>query len=461
MYSRGHRDIYDSWAKDGNEGWRYVDVLPFFKTSENNKDYNGEHGQRIHGTRGPIPVKKPTDVLPITRTLIEAARELGYANVDMSEPDAMGFSIAQAMINGAKTRVTTATAYLRPHLRTRANLRVKINSHATRLLVRDGEPPAVYGVEYVDAANVTRRLLARKEVILTAGVIGSAHALMVSGIGPAEDLGPLGVKVVQDLRVGHNLQHHVAAKLDLWLNVTHDRPMSYESIVRYLRSRTGPLATTGALQTSALLRSDRAAADAPADVQLFFDGFSPNCANVQTWHGGRCGGGKANATTKLVVRMVNIRPRSRGVIRLASADPFVRPLIDPGYLTADADAEVLVWGLKLAASLADTSAMQRLGATVDATPATYCRQHAFATDPYWRCLVRYHTKGENHHAGTCKMGPASDPQAVVDPRLRVHRVRGVRVADASVMPLQPNANPIAAVVMIAERAAQFVKETWA
>lgn len=451
MYSRGHWSIYDRWRKDGNPGWGYDEVLPFFKMSENNRDYSTS----VHGTRGPIPVQKPTDVLPIARTLIEAGKELGYAQVDMSEPDPVGFSLAQLMISGAKTRVTTATAYLRPHLRSRGNLRVKVNCHATRLLV-NADTRTVYGVEYVDGTNSTRRLVARKEVILSAGVIGSPHLLMVSGIGPAEDLRPLGIPVVQDLRVGRNLQHHVASRLGFRLNVTNDRPLSYEALGQYLKHRGGPLSTTGGLQVSAFLRSDRAGPSDPADVQLFFDGYSPNCAYAQPAFG-------CTAPAELVkmnVRPVNLMPLSRGTIRLASADPMVRPRIDPNYLAVDADVEPLVWALKLAHRLIHTRALQKLGATMDTTPAEHCKQHAFATDPYWRCLVRYHTRGENHHAGTCKMGPATDPAAVVDPQLRVHNVNGVRVVDASVIPLQPNSNPIAPIVMIAEKAAQFIKNTW-
>lgn len=456
MYSRGHRDIYDRWLKDGNLGWGYDDVLPFFKMSENNKDYNNS---QIHGQNGPIPVQKPTDIVPITRTLIEAGRELGYAQIDMSDPDPMGFSIAQAMISNTKTRITMPTAYLRPHLNTRSNLRVKLNSHVTKLLV-NSEKKTVFGVEYVDKMNMTRRLLARKEVILSAGVIGSPHILMLSGIGPEEDLAPLGIPVVQNLRVGHNLQHHVASKLSFQLNVTNDQLLSHDSILQYLKNREGPLSTTGGLQTSAFLRSDQVGPFDPADVQLFFDGFAPNCEYTRTVYG--CPANPAiDMVVKMNVRPVNIMPQSKGTIRIVSSDPFVRPAINPNYLSVDTDANVLVWGLKLAHELVtNTRAMKKMGATLDTTPAEFCQRLPFASDAYWRCLVKYHTRGENHHAGTCKMGPASDPSAVVDTELKVHHVKGVRVVDASIIPLQPNSNPIAPIVMIAEKAAQFIKNTW-
>lgn len=455
MYSRGHRDIYDAWLKSGNPGWGYDDVLPFFKMSEDNKDYNTGNGLHVHGTRGPIPVQKPTDVLWVTKTIIEAGKELGYQQINMNEAKPLGFSIAQLMMTSAKTRVTIATAYLRPYIRSRKNLRVKINRHVTKLLV-NANTKTVYGVEYVDSANHTRRMLARKEVILSAGVIGSAHLLMLSGIGPEEDLKPLGIPVVENLRVGHNLQHHVASKLSFRLNATHDRLLSYDTIGQYLKYRAGTLATTGGLQVSAFLRSDQAAPGEPADVQLFFDGYAPNCAYVQPLYG--CT--KPAEPVKMNVRPVNIRPQSRGTIRLISADPFVRPKIDPNYFSVPSDVEVLVWGLKLAHSLVNTRVLQKFGATVDNELAESCTGYAFATDAYWRCLIKYHTRGENHHAGTCKMGPASDPSAVVDPELRVHRIKGLRVADASVFPIQPNCNPIAPVVMVAEKAAKFIKQTW-
>ncbi|KAE9544183.1 hypothetical protein AGLY_001362 [Aphis glycines] len=317
MYSRGHRDVYDGWLRDGNVGWGYDDVLPFFKMSENNKDYHTEH----HGNRGPISVQKPTEILPITRTLMEAAQELGYEEIDMSDPEPMGFSIAQLMMSSAKTRVTTPTAYLRPHLRTRSNLRVRTNSHVTRLLVA-ADRRSVYGVEYVDGSNRTRRLTARKEVILCAGVIGSAHLLMLSGIGPAEDLRPLGVPVVQDLRVGHNLQHHVASKLTFQLNVTNDRLLSFDTIGQYMKHRSGPLSTTGGLQTSAFLRSNRAGPAEPADVQLFFDGYSPNCAYALPVFGGQCFA--ATAPVVMNVRPVNIRRAEPGAPPVGERRP-VRP----------------------------------------------------------------------------------------------------------------------------------------
>lgn len=461
MYSRGDREIYDTWSRNGNPGWGYDNVLPIFKLIESNMNYNSGTELEIHGIHGPLPVRKPTDILPITRTLIEMGRELGYPIIDMSEPRPMGFSIAQTTFTATNTRVTVAGAYLRPYLRSRNNLRVIINSYVTRLLV-NAEDKSVYGVEYMDVTrNVTRRMVARKEVILSAGVIGSAQILMVSGIGPAETLGPLGVPVIQNLRVGYNLQHHVASKLTIRTNVTQDNLLSFESVAQYLSKRTGPMSTTGALQTSAFLRSDQVGPNEPSDLQLFFDGFVPNCKYSWPVYGRGCQGqGNVLRLAELNVRPVNIRPLSRGTIKLVSRDPFVRPVIDPAYLSVDKDIAVLLWGLKLATRMVNTTAMQRLGAVLDSTPVEHCREYEFATDAYWTCLIRYYTKGENHHAGTCKMGPASDPNAVVDPQLRVHNVKGVRVADASIMPLQPNSNPIASIVMIGEKAARFIKNTW-
>ncbi|XP_050443713.1 glucose dehydrogenase [FAD, quinone]-like isoform X3 [Adelges cooleyi] len=455
MYSRGNRHIYDSWLQSGNPNWGYDDVLPVFKMSEDNRNYNSGEHLKLHGTEGPIPVMLPREVLPITKSIIEAGKQLGYRQIDMSEPEPFGFSLAQAMTNDIEIRETVPSSYIRPHLN-RNNLKVKINRYVTKLLVNP-DKKTVYGVEYVDTNyNKTYKLIAKKEVILSGGIIGSTQLLLMSGIGPEEDLKRLGIPLVQNLRVGHNLQHHVAIKLDFQLNVTHSKVLSYESVFRYLKNKSGSLSTTGALQASAFLKSDQINANQPADVQLFFDGFVPKCENAQP----RFGCQKPHHLAKLAIRAVNLRPHSRGTIKLNSPDPFDRPIIDPNYLTVNTDSEVLLWGIKRIKELANTKALQRYGAKLNSTPVRECRHLTFDTDPYWRCYIKFYSTGENHHAGTSKMGPASDPDAVVDDQLRVHNVKGIRVVDASIMPLQPNCNPIAPTVMIAEKAAIYIKNFW-
>ncbi|XP_050443712.1 glucose dehydrogenase [FAD, quinone]-like isoform X2 [Adelges cooleyi] len=458
MYSRGNRHIYDSWLKDGNNNWGYDDVLPVFKMSENNRDYNSGKSLYLHGTKGPIPVSRPVEVLPITRIILDAGKELGYRQIDMSEPEPLGFSLAQIMKNDMEIRETVPTAYIRPHLN-RSNLKVKINRYVTKLLVNP-DKKTVYGVEYVDTNNNNRtyKLIAKKEVILSGGIIGSTQLLLLSGIGPEEDLKRLGIPLVQNLSVGRNLQHHVSIKVKFQLNVTNHRVLSYQSVFQYSSNNTGPLSTTGALQASAFLKSDQRNASEPADIQLFFDGFSTGCSNAQTHIG--CTRPNEQPTT-LGIRAVNTLPRSRGTIKLNSPDPFDRPIIDPNYLSEDTDIRVLLWGINRIKELANTKALQRYGAKLlDRTPVKECRHCVFDTEPYWRCYIKYYTSGENHQAGTSKMGPASDPEAVVDDQLRVHNVKGIRVVDASIMPLQPNCNPIAPIVMIAEKAAIYIKNFW-
>lgn len=471
MYSRGHRSIYDSW---GDGSWGYDAIVEYFKKSERNADYASD----FHGHAGPISVRKPAETLAITRALTAAAAELGYdGQLDMSDPaQPNGFAVAQTMADGRNARVSTPTAYLRPrHVRSRDNLQISLNSHATRLVLDgrrgDGDDaPRVVGVEYADRANRTRVLLARKEVILSAGVIGSAHVLMLSGIGPAEDLRRHGVPVVRDLRVGRNLQHHVSAALRFELtNATDgDRALSHAALVEYVRRRGGPLSTTGALQTSAFLRSD-AAADpraAPADLQLFFDGFSVptdgnDCHRLRIRDRHNCDAPDPAAAATLDVRPVNVLPKSRGAVTLASADPFARPLIDPNYFAVDSDVDVLVEGLKIVLKLARTRPLREMGIRLRRIAVPQCDdRYEYMSDEYFRCYVMHASSGENHHAGTCSMGGRPDRGAVVDFRLKVHGVEGVRVVDASVIPLQPNCNPIAPIVMIAEKAADLIKREY-
>ncbi|XP_050526375.1 glucose dehydrogenase [FAD, quinone]-like [Daktulosphaira vitifoliae] len=453
MYSRGHRQIYDNWLKAGNRKWGFEDVLPFFMMSENNLNFRQDKYLKYHGQNGPLPVMHPTFMNPVTEIILEAGEELGYSRIDMSDPEAFGFSFAQIMMKN-NTRVTIPTAFLRPHLN-RKNLKIKINRFVTKLLINPVNK-TVYGVEYIDKTNKTHKLIAKKEVILSAGVIGSPHLLMLSGIGPKYDLEYLGIPVVENLKVGYHLQHHVSVALNIKMNMTNNLLFTYESIIEYLNHRTGPISQTGALQASAFLRSDQSNANQPPDIQLFFDGYSPNCENAQVHYG--CS--KPIGIENFDIRVVNILPRSTGSIKLVSSNPFVRPLINPNYLAFDTDFKVLLSGIKLIKKIINTEAMQKLGAKLDETPVKECMNFNFDTEEYWRCYIKYYTSGENHHSGTCKMGPPSDCNAVVDDELRIHKIKGIRVADASIKPIQPNCNPIAPTIMIAERAAHFIKNTW-
>lgn len=458
MYSRGHSAIYDQWNV---KGWFYKEIEKYFIKSENNYDYTS----KIHGKRGPISVRKPTEILKIAKDIIAAAKELEYPEIDMSDPaQPSGISLAQIMMNSKNLRVSTPTAYLRP-VQSRSNLKVKINSHVTKLLINTNDPnkPKVEGVEYLDKANNNKILKAKKEVILSAGVIGSPHILMLSGIGPKEDLEKLNIKTVKNLMVGHNLQHHVASMLTFKLNVTNNRFLSHESLANYIKTRKGPLSTTGCLQTSGFFRSNKTAemSTRPADIQLFFDGFSlkidgNQCKNILANQ--RCNT-KSNDFEIIDIRPVNILPKSRGTIKLVSKDPSVRPKIDPKYLSVRSDIDVLIEGIKLAQELMNTKPFEKLGATLVTPKHKRCTpKYKYGTDKYWGCFVKYTTLGENHHAGTCKMGPAEKSDTVVDPTLKVIGVDGVRVVDASVIPLQPNCNPIAPIIMIAEKAADLIKE---
>ncbi|XP_049767288.1 glucose dehydrogenase [FAD, quinone]-like [Schistocerca cancellata] len=454
MYTRGHRDCYDAWARAGNPGWGYDDVLPYFKRAERNLDPD-QMEMEFHGAEGAMPVQQFPHRPAMAEVIVAALQSLGYRRGDLNGANQTGVAVAQMMVQDG-LRASTPRVYLRP-LHNCTRLRVAIRAHVTRVLIDPASRRAL-GVQYVDAAGATRRALARREVILSAGAIGSPQLLLLSGVGPSEHLTALGIKTVRDLPVGENLHNHVSAGLGFWVRSPGPgrRALNADTLDAFLRTRDGPMASTGLTQTTAFVLSQYAKDGVP-DLQIFFDGFSARCS--RTGEAGECES-DACGPAYVYARPTAVRVQSRGRLRLRSADPRAPPLLDPRYLSRPRDLDVLVDGLRLVARAARTPPMRAWGVAVDDAPRPGCRHLPFASDEYWRCVVRVHTGPENHQAGTCKMGPSWDYTAVVDARLRVHGVAALRVVDASIFPEVPNGNPVAPIIMVAEKAADMIKEDW-
>ncbi|XP_063242321.1 glucose dehydrogenase [FAD, quinone]-like isoform X2 [Bacillus rossius redtenbacheri] len=453
MYTRGNRDIYDRWAALGNTGWDYTSFLHYLKKAEGNRQpRRAEEG--YHGFDGPVAVQQFADHPELAEAIVRAAEELGYPSRDLTGSNQTGAAVAFMMVDGS-LRVTSPRAYLRPHA-DRPNLRVAINSHVTKVLIENG---TAYGVRFVDSEGRNKTVLARKEVILSGGTIGSAQLLLLSGVGPSEDLSALGIPVVKDLPVGHNLHNHVGASVGFYINDSSTATLTLPAFHEFVQTRSGPMAGTGLTQTTAFMLS-KYAEDGVPDLQVFFDGFNAACS--RTGVEGECSDGSLGDCGRRYInaRPVNVLPRSRGSLRLRSADPRDPPLLDPAYLTDRRDADVVVEGLKTMVRMTRTEALRPWGFELDPTPAQGCGHLSFASDEYWLCAVRQGTGPENHQAGSCRMGPAGDYHAVVDPRLRVHGVGRLRVADASVMPVVVNSNPIPTLFAIGEKAADMIKADW-
>ena len=432
-YSRGSPEIFDLWAGLGNAGWSAAEVLPYFKRAECN-----EHGEdAFHGGSGPLPVTRAKVRNPGQKAWIEAAVQAGHPySEDHNGSAPEGFGPAEHTVRNGR-RMSTAVAYLRP-ARKRPNLTVRTKAHVTRLLF-DGK--RAIGVEYLQAGQV-RKAHAAREVISSGGTFQSAQLLMLSGIGDGDHLRSFGIGSVMDLKgVGQNLHDHIGSQVQ----IASPAPVSdYKlptspvrqawALARYLVTRGGPLAS-GGTEVVAYLRSG-APGHGELDLKYYFIPMllGENGDLVQE-HG----------FTNLVILT---RPESRGELRLQSADPLVQPLIDANYLGHERDRDALRRGIRIARDIFAQPAYARFRGR-ETVPGADCTGDA-DLDAFFRrsCNVNYEA------VGTCRMG--HDAFAVVDDRLRVHGVEGLRVVDGSVMPRITTGDPNATIIMIAEKAADMI-----
>ncbi|OXI15472.1 GMC family oxidoreductase [Burkholderia sp. AU15512] len=434
VYTRGHHADYDDWAALGNEGWGWNDVFPYFKRSEHNERL----GNEWHGRGGPLWVSDLRTDNPFQARWLDAARECGLpVTDDFNGAEQEGVGIYQVTQKNGE-RWSAARAYLFPHLKTRGNLTVETGAQVRRI-VFDGK--RAVGVEVTRGGNV-ETVWAKKEVILSAGALQSPQLLMLSGVGPKDELERLGIQVVADLPgVGENLQDHPDFVVSYKTNSLDALGVSVRGAIKtlgdirqYRNSRTGTL-TTNFAEGGAFLKT-RPDLDRP-DVQMHFvvGPVSDHGRKVRLGHGLSC-------------HVCLLRPKSRGSVKLRSADPLDAPLIDPAFLEHDDDLEVLVDGYKLTRRLMAAPAMAR-----------FVTEDVFASrsrsDDDIRALLRERTDTVYHPVGTCRMG--NDALAVVDSQLRVRGTEGLRVVDASIMPTLVGANTNAPTIMIGEKASDLIR----
>lgn len=453
MYTRGNAKDYDAWAEAGNVGWSYEDVLPYFIKSENNGNPELVE-EEYHGFNGLLPVQQLPYQPELAHSIIEAAVELGYPERDVNGRNKSSFAVAQLMYRNG-VRVTTASAFLRP-FRNRSNLDVTTNARVTKVLI-DRRTLRAVGVEYIKN-NEFFKVKARKEIILSAGAINSPQLLLLSGVGPQEDLESLDIKVLADLSVGRNLHNHVAARVRFSINEYAIRQLSMESLYQYVNFLRGPLASTGLSQLTGFVKSKYAEEDYP-DLQIFFSGYSTKCSNTGLIQECENGSMKNCGRREIAIRPTLVDVRSKGVLKLRSSNPLDHPLLFPNYLTKKQDINILKEGIQFALKMSRTKALKAWGMQA-IKQYKGCENFEYGTDDYWECVIVTHTGAEHHQSGTAKMGPSYDPEAVVDPQLRVYRITSLRVIDASIFPMLPRANPVSSLVMIAEKGSDMIKRTW-
>tara|TARA_R110002073_G_scaffold336545_2_gene535075 strand:+ start:52539 stop:54152 length:1614 start_codon:yes stop_codon:yes gene_type:complete len=434
VYIRGHKQDYDDWADLGNEGWSWNDVLPIFREHEHNEQLEDAY----HGTNGPLNVTRVDEPNPLTARFIEAGQELGFPlNSDFNGSTQTGVGPYQSTRKSGQ-RWSAARAFLNP-AKQRDNLTVITNALVRRVEIQDN---IATGVEYQDGSGAIHHLKAKREIVLSGGAINSPQLLLLSGVGDKEHLAEHGITCAQHSPgVGQNLQDHLDMTV-IMREKTRDSigvslffiPQLIRDLYLYFRYRRGFLASNAA-EAGAFL-SVSGDTDRP-DIQLHF------LAALLRDHGRKLTPGFG-----CTIHVCQLRPKSRGTIRLASANPQTAPLIDPCYLTDPDDMEVMLKALKLTRQFFHTKAFASAFHSEDSPRADQQSDDALRED------IRQRAETVYHPVGSCRMG--NDALSVVDPRLRVHGVANLRVADASIMPTLIGGNTNAPCMMIGEQAARFI-----
>ncbi|CAC5396991.1 unnamed protein product [Mytilus coruscus] len=445
---RGNPKDFDTWTKEGAVGWSYSDVLPFFKKIENIafnlstynegkkqnlKDLTEEHTEEVcisfdcknepekdlRGRNGQLTIVESR------MTMLEyfheqATQELGFNRIDCNSEAQLGFCRIQVNIKKGE-RCDTASCYIRPALE-RTNLQVHLNSHVSK-------------------NGILNKVYARKEIILSAGVVGSPKILLLSGVGPKHHLNDIGVAI------------------NMSLATTSQKMMDTENILQYLFFTEGIYAQIG-VDGMVFVNLDQNNEE-PPDMQLIFLGMSYEKGFLDSFYYKeeiKEELAKRTDPNSFVVIMNLLHAKSRGTITLSTTSSSDKPVIDPMYLSDSDDVETFIKGIRFLQKRQETKSWKSIGATLirHDTPG-HCSEEEYDEDDYWRCMVRYFANQANHQTSSCRMGSDDDTTAVVDPQLRVKGIKSLRIADASVMRNNPSDNTNGPTMMIAERAADFIK----
>ena len=439
VYTRGHHNDYNNWAQLGNRGWGFSDVLPYFKRSEKRIGIGDEN---YRGRNGSMVITDTDWTHQLCEAFIQGAESIGiHRNSDYNGAQQEGVSYTQRTINNQR-RVSSARAFLHP-VKNRSNLTIITSAHVTTLIMRE---KTVTGVRYYKGGRkgVPKEVSARMEVILAGGVINSPQILQVSGIGNPDDLSDLGIPVIHALpAVGSNLRDHYAPRFTARVknsDTINERAQGIGLIPEVAKWLLGKPSVLGisATMVYAFWRSNPDIEN--SDLQLTFMPASYTFGRQAV----------LDKFPGMSLASWQQRPESSGYVKIRSLDPFESPIIQPNYLDHETDQQVVLAGMKTARRILQSKPMKPFFDGED-FPGPGVK-----TDDEFMAAAKERGTTTFHPMGTCRMGPVSDKSAVVDDKLRVHGMRGVRVVDASIMPTIPSGNLNAAVIMIAEKASDII-----
>ncbi|CAL8131682.1 unnamed protein product [Orchesella dallaii] len=473
LYVRGHELDFNNWANiTGDSSWNYKNVLPYFKKSLIYKgDYTKNEKQYGSTPYGYLHVEKRNKG-PMRDLISDAARELGLENIDLNGPQRSGIGALEATLKKG-SRCSTFTAFLEPIL-TRKNLDIRRYAHVTKIKIDSaGNARGVWfnrhGRKYFASAS--------KEVVISAGAIDSAKLLLLSGIGPKEHLKEVGIKPKVNLPVGKFLKDHIGVLvgpilIDKPITVFPERDIGLSTFLEYFLNGTGHLTYPSLLDMQGFISTSKVKQlykDWP-DIQLYFS-YAGLYENLPMDFS-RLTGVKKEIIHKyfskyigkhgITVGVALVRPKSYGNLRLKNKDPLTPPLLDPRYLEHPDDIKAFVEGIKFLVDFVEkTKSFQSINASFPDVYWPGCEKYKLRSDQYWECYARHYAFTVYHPIGTCRMGKGvQDPLAVVDSQLRVLKVNGLRVADASIMPEIVNGNTNAPTIMIGEKAADMIRQHW-
>ncbi|OUI91179.1 alanine-phosphoribitol ligase [Acetobacter indonesiensis] len=435
VFTRGHPSDFDRWEQEGATGWAFKDVQKYFRQSEENSILSGTW----HGTTGPLGVSDLADPNVTTQAFVQSCQEMGLPyNRDFNGAQQEGAGLYQLTVRNQR-RCSTAVGYLRPAL-TRKNLKVVTNALVLRLLF-DGRKAS--GVQYVEGGKV-KVAAAEREILVTSGAIGTPKLMMLSGIGPAEHLKQHGIPVIQDLAaVGENLQDHYGVDIvaELKKNISLDKYNKLHNMawsgLQYAVFGTGP-AASNIVEAGAFWRTSPSVK--VPDIQFHFLAGAGAEAGVMTVPKGQAG---------ITLNSYLLRPKSCGTVRLNSTDARMAPLVDPNFLSHPDDLRLAAKGVMLSHEIFSQPSLQK-----HIREICFFKSKKPSLDEC-EAYAKQYGRTSYHPTCTCRMG--AGPDAVVDPFLKVYGVDGLRICDSSVMPSLLGSNTNAATVMIAERAAEFIR----